>query len=74
MIVTPNKEDYDDEDKRYFLVLNRLSKEKLLRRSFSLIKQILQNVSSIDELHAEMDEIKAQIETDHETEEEKLND
>lgn len=26
MIVTPNKDDYDEEDKKYFLVLNRLTK------------------------------------------------
>lgn len=36
----------------------------MLKSAHQLIKHIVKNVNSIDELHGEMDEVKAQIETD----------
>jgi len=41
MIVTPNKEDYDEEDKKYFLVLNRVKKGKMLKSALLLIRHIM---------------------------------
>ena len=61
MILTPNKEDYDEEDKKYFLVLNRVKKHKLLKSASMLVSHIVEKVDCIDDLHNEMDEIKAQI-------------
>ncbi len=70
MIVTPNREDYDDEDKKYFLVLNKLKKHKLLKSALGLIRHVVEKVQSIDELHNEMDEVNAQMESEYEMEEE----
>ena len=61
MILTPNKEDYDEEDKKYFFVLNRVKKHKLLKSASMLVRHIVEKVDCIDDLHNEMDEIKAQI-------------
>ena len=66
MIVTPNKEDYDEEDKKYFLVLNKVKKHKLLKSALGLIRHIVEKVHSIDELHNEMDEVNAQMESEYE--------
>lgn len=68
MIVTPNQNDYEDEDRKYFLVLNKIRKHKLLKSALVLIKHILQKVESIDDLHNEMDEVNAQIESNYEIE------
>lgn len=69
MIVTPNREDYDEEDKKYFLVLNKVKKHKLLKSALGLIRDIVQKVHSIDELHNEMDEVNAQMESEYDMDE-----
>ena len=51
IILTPNKEDVDDDNRKYFLILNRIQKNKLLRGTLSLLKQLLSRVNSVDELH-----------------------
>lgn len=73
MIVTPNREDYDEEDKKYFLVLNKLKKHKLLKSALGLIRHVVEKVQSIDELHNEMDEVNAQMESEYEMEEEAVD-
>lgn len=73
MIVTPSLEDYDEEDKKYFLVLNKIKKHKLLKSALVLIRHIVEKVQSIDELHNEMDEVNAQMECDYEIEDDAVS-
>ena len=51
MIVTPNKEDFDDEYRKYFLLVHKLEREKLLKGSLTLIKKIVCGLTNSEDLH-----------------------
>lgn len=62
VILTGAREDHLDEDSKYFLVI----KKKELGDSVKTLNKIITKNHDIDDLHNEMGELKALIESDYE--------
>jgi predicted ATP-grasp superfamily ATP-dependent carboligase len=62
VILTGTREDHLDEDSKYFLVI----KKKELGDTVKTLNKIITKNNDIDDLHNEMGELKALIESDYE--------
>ena len=62
VILTGTREDHLDEDSKYFLVI----KKKELGDTVKTLNKIISKNHDIDDLHNEMGELKALIESDYE--------
>lgn len=63
VILTGNREDHLEEDSKYFLVI----KKKELGDTVKTLNKIITKNHDIDDLHNEMGEMKALIESDYES-------